>query len=41
MGFLQIRYRGRATAFRERFFACGETAITPMPALIRSYIKLE
>ena len=23
----------RATAFRERFFACGETALVPLPAL--------
>jgi len=24
-------------ALRERFFACGETALTPWPALICSY----
>jgi len=29
--------RGRATAFHKRFFACGETALAPLPALIRSY----
>jgi len=30
-----ISYRGRATAFHERFFAYGETAFAPLPALIR------
>jgi len=31
--------RGRATALRERFFACSETALASLPALIRSHSK--
>ncbi len=37
---MNFENRERATAFRQGFFAFGKTALSPLPALIRSYASI-